>query len=487
MKRMNIAKSFLGIIFLVSCEHVTSPLFTNTYPSIYPDYVGVTIPATIAPLNFTMLGDGIESIDVVVKANEGGELHESGIDFSFSPKEWRKILESNRGDSIMVTVCVKKEKKWIQYRDFPLYISKDSIDYGLVYRLVAPGYEVYSKMGIYQRELRSYTQKTLFENTLITGSCVNCHSFKKASPDYSSLHVRGEKGATIMTINGVPEFLDTRTESTLSNFVYPYWHPSGKYIAYSVNNTRQAFHMGKDERVEVIDMASDIIVYQPNTKRILTNSLLATKSFETFPAFSADGRTLFFCSADQKAIPEEYKEVKYSLCSIAFDPEKGTFGDHIDTLISTKSMNKSISFPRPSYDGKYLMFTLSDYGNFPIWHKEADLWLFNLTNKSLKRLDEVNSNDTESYHSWSSNSRWFVFSSRRDGGLYTRLYIASINEDGFVGKPFLLPQKEPLTYYDESVYSYNVPEFVSSPVKWNLREMENGLTSNKRTHVTIQK
>lgn len=184
---------------------------------------------------------------------------------------------------------------------------------------------------------------------------------------------------------------------------------------------------------------------------------------------------------------KEYKDVKYSLCSIAFNPEKGTFGDHIDTLVSAKDMNKSVSFPRPSYDGKYIMFTLSDYGNFSIWHKEADLWLLNLADKSVRRLDEVNSDDTESYHSWSSNSHWFVFSSRRDGGLYTRLYIASIDEKGVVGKPFLLPQKDPFRYYDESVYSYNVPEFVSSPVKWDLREMENGLTSKKRTQVTIKK
>ena len=41
---------------------------------------------------------------------------------------------------------------------------------------------------------------------------------------------------------------------------------------------------------------------------------------------------------------KEYEDVKYSLCSISFNPENGTFGDHIDTLVSAKKINKSISF-----------------------------------------------------------------------------------------------------------------------------------------------
>lgn len=457
------------------------------YPPIYPDYVGVTIPSTIAPLDFTIDDNTVDLLDVVVKGNNGDELHERGKSIVLSPKEWTNLLESNKGGSIHVTVCVLQHGFWKQYKNFPIYISKYPIDYGLVYRLIAPGYEVYSKMGIFQRELASYNQTALYENTLVPGTCVNCHSFNKTNPNCSSLHVRGKNGATYMNVNGKPDFLNTKTDETLASFVYPYWHPSGKYIAYSLNNTRQAFHVGKDEKIEVLDMASDMVVYKLDTKEILTSDLLKTDAFETYPCFSVDGKTLFFCSAEKKQIPEQYKELKYSLCSIAFDPEKGTFGDHIDTLVSAKSLNKSISFPRPSYDGKYIMFTLSDYGNFSIWHKEADLWLYNLTNGSLRELKEVNSDDTESYHNWSSNSHWFVFSSRRDGGLYTRLYIASIDDKGVVSKPFLLPQENPFWYYDESIYSYNVPEFVSSPVKWDAREMEKGLTSKERTQVKIKK
>lgn len=129
------------------------------------------------------------------------------------------------------------------------------------------------------------------------------------------------------------------------------------------------------------------------------------------------------------------------------------------------------------------MFTLSDYGNFSIWHKEADLWLLDLTSGDLRKLSEVNSDDTESFHNWSSNSRWFVFSSRRGDGLYTRLYLASMDENGKISKPFLLPQEDPETYYDRSVYSYNVPDFVNAPIQLDTKVFEKRIISKERMQV----
>ena len=132
------------------------------------------------------------------------------------------------------------------------------------------------------------------------------------------------------------------------------------------------------------------------------------------------------------------------------------------------------------------MFTMSDYGNFSIWHKEADLWLLNLKDGNLHPINEVNSNDTESFHNWSSNSHWFVFSSRRGDGLYTRLYLASIDENGNVSKPFLLPQIEPFNYYDRLIYSYNVPEFINEPLNLKFNEVEKKIKLNKRIHLKVR-
>ena len=107
------------------------------------------------------------------------------------------------------------------------------------------------------------------------------------------------------------------------------------------------------------------------------------------------------------------------------------------------------------------------------------------TSGDLRELSEVNSDDTESFHNWSSNSRWFVFSSRRGDGLYTRLYLASMDENGKISKPFLLPQEDPETYYDRSVYSYNVPDFVNAPILLDTKVFEKRITSKERIQVQV--
>ena len=475
----------LYLILLTACNNpVVAPLLVDEYPPIYPDYIGVTIPSTIAPLNFSPTGTPYDNIDVTIKGTNAEEIHIQTRDIQIPEDKWKKLLNENKGDSLLLTVSIQYKGQWKTYRPFPLYISPYPIDYGIVYRKIAPGYEVYSKMGIYERELSSFKERSIIENTLVKGMCINCHAFNRTDPTQISLHIRGEHGATYMKTQQHEEFLETKTEQTIASCVYPYWHPNGNYIAYSTNATRQGFHVAKDERIEVLDLESDIVVYHPaDHQLLLCDSLQRKDRFETFPAFSQDGRKLFFCSAEAKNMPEQFKEVRYNLCSIDFDPSNGHFGNHIDTLVNAADIGKSISFPRPSYDGKYIMFTLSDYGNFSIWHKEADLWLLNLSDSSIRPLTEINSDDTESFHNWSSNSRWFVFSSRRGDGLYTHLYIAAIDESGRIGKPFLLPQKNPKIYYERSVYSYNVPDFINHPLEIDACNFRKQLVSPSRTQI----
>ena len=456
-----------------------NPVVRNAVPAIFPDYTGVTVPATIAPLNFT-LDQPFERISAVIEDSKGGEIEVQGKkDIRIPAEKWQRILKENKGGKITVTVAVKYENQWLQYRPFPIYISEYPIDESLVYRLIAPGYETYSKMGIYQRSLSDFKQTTLLENTLLAPSCVNCHSFRQTSANDMSLHVRGEHGGTILQTDGKTGVLNLKRDSLISPGVYPYWHPKGKYIAYSTNITQQVFHTVADERIEVVDWESDIIVYDIENNTILATPLLKTANLETFPSFSPDGKTLYFSCSSKQKLPEDYKKIRYNLCKIDFNPAIGSFGTKIDTLVWADKDEKSVSFARPSYDGKYIMYVLSDYGNFSIWHKEADLWLLDLQTGKNRPLTEVNSSDTESYNSWSSNSRWFVFSSRKIDGLYTRPYIASIDETGNVGKPFLLPQKN-TDYYLGSLYSFNIPEFVNGHVKLDITKLKKQLLSKER-------
>jgi hypothetical protein len=475
-----------SIIACFSCnETINNYENISEIPNIFPDYIEVCIPSTIAPLNFKFIDYDYEKLYVDVKGGKTGYFSLFSSNHVIFPKEkWKDLLSQNKGDKILITLFVKSNGKWKKYAPFSVYISNNPIDYGLVYRLIPPGYEVYGKMGIYERELSSFKQKPLIENTLITGSCINCHSFNQGNPDNMSMHIRGSHGGTLLRAGSYtkPILINTKTDDNISACVYPYWHPSGRFVAYSVNKTQQAFHSISEELIEVLDLASDIVIYDVETNKFLDCNILKTSGYETFPSFSPDGRSLYFCLANEQKLPEDYKQIRYNLCRISFDPENKTFGSSIDTLVYAENYNKSVSFPRPSFDGKYIMYTLLDYGNFGIWHQEADLYLLDISTGITRKLDEVNSDYAESYHNWSSNSRWFVFGSRRIDGLYTRPYIASIDEDGNIGKPFLLPQKNPESY-NASLYSYNIPEFVTKPVELDVNDIEKKMLSPNRINV----
>jgi len=80
------------------------------------------------------------------------------------------------------------------------------------------------------------------------------------------------------------------------------------------------------------------------------------------------------------------------------------------------------------------------------------------------------STQCDSFHSWSSNSRWIVFSSKRDDGLFARPYFSYLDADGKAHKPFVLPQEDP-TYYDSCIRTYNAPELATAPVPASRREL----------------
>ena len=478
----------LTLLVLISCtRNVENPEQVYSIPSIYPDYIDVTIPVDIAPMNFEIEDEAVECIDVAVKGSKGGEMHVQGAYADFDVDKWHELTEQNEGGELTFTVCVQKEGKWLQYEDFKMYVSKYHLDdYGLTYRRIAPGYEVGGYIGMYQRDLHSFDEETMLKESAVPGQCMNCHTANRCSATEYLLHVRGDKGGTMVMRDGKQVWLNTKTDSTRMNCGYSYWHHSGKYIASSINKINQLFFTGKDRRIEVFDSESDVVVIDATTNELILNERLMTNDFETYPVFSADGKTMYYCTAKYCQIPAEYDKQRYSLCSIPFDEKSGTFGAEIDTLLNASTDSLSFTYPRPSYDGRWLMYCVSDFGNFPINHKESDLWLMDLKTKKTRPVTEVNSDDSESFHNWSTDSHWFVFSSRRGDGMYNKAYIACIDDSGKMSKPFLLPQRNPRKYYDECFESFNCPDFTKDKIDFDVKMVSKACLNNERVQVKIR-
>jgi len=487
-------KILFGIIasVLTACSGVSVPenfSQADGLPQIYPDYSDVTVPVNIAPLSFLLDDAGADDAVVRFSSASGEELVCGGLKAQPPVDDWHALTAKAQGGDISVEVFAKKGDAWTRYQPFAIHVSKDSIDPYISYRLISPSYVTYEELTLNQRCLENYEEQVMVDNLLCSteenGQCVNCHNYQMYNPQRMQFHARQRHGGTIIAYDGKIRKVNMKNDSVISAGVYPTWHPTLPLIVYSTNLTSQSFHTRNLNKIEVADAASDLIIYsiENDEVAIVEND---PEEFECYPFWAPDGRTLYYCSAhfvardSANAANEVFmraSDVKYNLYRKAFDPDTRQFGPRemvfqadnlgagiigLDTL-RTDSLGLSATLPRVSPDGRYLMFTLGRYGVFHIWHHEADLWLMDLQTGDVRPMEEINSNDTESYHSWSSNGRWVIFSSRRTDGNYTRPFIAHIDSNGRGTKPFELPQQDP-NYHREFMKSYNIPEFMRGPV-----------------------
>ena len=453
-------------------------------PDIYPDYAGIILPYNISPMNFLVNNDGDRFI-VELKGG-GSSLKLRGPKVRIPENKWRNILEESKGKTIRFCIYVKRQGEWKKLNDIVNAVSSDPIDNYVTYRLIEPGYSGYSKIVLRQRDLTSFKENDLYNSHLISGridqQCINCHSFQNFNADRFQLHARQTKGGTVIAEGNKSKKLAFKTGDLISNAVYPSWHPHENLIAYSVNSTEQLFHMKNRQKIEVYDNASDLILYDVDTDEV-TYIVNDSLSYETFPYWSQDGRTLYYASAylpsfgadsstEAKRITER---IRYNIYSVSFNPEDRTFGTPTLVLDAVKDSLSAVT-PRPSPDGKYLLSGVGDYGSFHIWHESGDIYLTDLSTGETRPLNEINSPRADSFKCWSSNSRWIIFTSRRDDGNYTRLYITYFDENGKAGKPFMLPQKDP--YQNLRLFkSYNVPELTKDKTTLGPKDIERILLS----------
>lgn len=403
-------------------------------PQIFPDYIGVTVPEGLAPLRFRM-ADGSRC----------------------------RIRTRRETDVVWYSVT----SSGVRYKEFPVYVSADEIDPYVAYRLIEPGYESWHDISICQRELSSWKETPIVTNRANGQGCINCHSFQGGNPERMFFHARGKGGGTVFADESGVRKTNLAEIGVNRQGTYPAWHPVGRFVAFSSNTTNQSFTIGSTQPIEVYDTQSDIILYDIlEGKSFLPEQLSGPETMETFPAWNKDGTALYYCAADSISdVSRNRGKVHYRLMSIDFDG----FSFTGEPRTVWEDPQASASFPR--INGDWLLFTRSDYGTFPIWHKEADLWLMNLLTGETRPAEEINSEDTESYHSWSSNGKWLVFSSRREDGRYTRLYFSHFDGQGHFTKPFLLPQKDS-RLNTLRLKSYNIPEFVLGEVPDRQKEIK---------------
>ena len=458
---------------------------------IYPDYTGVVMPVNIAPMNFKVLNQADACVVEIISAS--GTIAVKGPVVSVPVKKWHAMLEATKGGELVYKVYVKRDGKWFSFAEFSNTVAPEPIDEYVTYRLIEPGYSYYGQILLRQRHLTDFKEADLYNNSLISQpvqqQCINCHSFQNYSTENFQFHARNYSAGTIVVTGDKAKKLDFKTGDLISNGVYPSWHPTEPLIAYSLNLTQQIFFTREHQRLEVFDLASDLCLYDVNTDDVsyIVNDSL---SFETFPYWAADGKTLYYSSAylptfgadSSTDVTPITSDIRYGIYAIEFNPATRAWGEP-RIIFDAPADSLSAVTPRPSPDGRYLLSGVGEYGSFHIWHDSGDIYITDLQTLETKPLDQLNTSRAESFKSWASNSRWIAFTSRREDGTYTRLYFAYFDEQGNAHKPFLLPQEDP----DQNrrlFKSYNVPEFTKDKVRWDPKKLEKVVLSDDpvKTH-----
>ena len=440
---------------------------TGEPPPIVPALAGVVLPPNIAAPGLRLTGE-CRGWRITLSGGHGSLTAGSrGRDLRLSPRRWRRLLEAHRGEALTIEVMVDRGG-WRRYTA-TCSVAREPIDRYLTYRLLTPVYNLVRDVGIYQRDLTDYDERLIMHGRQV-GGCVNCHTFSQGSGELFTLGVRsdGWGGRTLLVEGG-------RVTPLKQPVGYGSWHPSGRLAMFSANQVRQFFHAAGPETRDVFDLSSGLALFDVCKRTFSSTPALSSPDYlYTYPCWSPDGTALYFSRArrtwpaGELIPPPGYDQVRYDLCRIAFDDEQRTWG-RLETLRSGQQLGRSLVFPRVSPDGRWLLYTSCDYGCFPIHRPNSDLGQIDLRSGADVAV-AVNSPRADTWHSFSRNSRWVVFASKRADGLFTKLYLSYLDADGRLQPPLLLPQRR-ADYYDTFWYSYNTPELTTSRIRVSVGQM----------------
>lgn len=457
----------------------------------YPQEGTLFPPDLVAP---TFLWEdktaGADRWHVVVRDDAGGEVLRQTVDsprWRPSPDDWTRIKQRSAERNAEVTIAGFQRDRGgslLSAGQVHIRTSKDPVGDSLFYREVPLPFltavqdpsRIRWRYGTIDLE---DGPPIVLENLPV---CGNCHSFAdNGSVLGLDVDYGNDKGAygivpvsthMVMDDDKIITWSDyKRDDGELTFGLLSRVSPTGRYVVSTVKD-RSVFVAIPDLMISQLffPIKGILVVYDRETETFAPLPGADDPQYvQTNAVWSPDGTELLFARTtahhsehleqknsalvDEKDVPEftvEKQPFRYDLYRIPFNDGKGGTPQPV---AGASSNGMSNYFPKYSPDGKWIVYTKSK--SYMLLQPDSELWIVPTAGGEARRL-RYNTPRMNSWHSWSSNSRWLVFSSKVNGP-YTQLFLTHIDDDGNDTPPVLL---ERFTSPDRAA---NIPEFVKLP------------------------
>jgi len=509
LNRSNVFKYVILLILVFGgIIYVLLPNFSINELSIAYPFDGSLFPPEIAPPTFRWddVNSGADFWRIEIEfADNNTPITISSETMEWTPKReiWETIKKRSLEREATVTIRgVKKSfigkifsrNKALSKNSIMISTSADSVGAPIFYRDVVLPFEfARERMDLIKWRFgdisKSERPPVIFENLPL---CGNCHSFTcDGSKLAMDVDFGGNKGSYVITPIEEQIYLsrdklitwdDYKPEDEDNTFGFlAQISPSGRYVAAQVKDRVISFTRDDLWFSQLFYPVRGILaIYDSETEDIL--ALHGADNFEEYvqanPSWSPDEKYIIFARAPlcefikndktknlvltrrQSAIVlggEKYLEnpwegkasYKFNLYRVPFNNGRGGKPEPIGGASNNGMSNY---FPKYSPDGKWIVFCKAK--NYMLLQPDSKLYIMPADLSEEPRLMNCNMNQLNSWHSWSPNSRWLVFSSKMNSP-YTKLFLTHIDEEGNDTPPILLSS------FSSTDRACNIPEFVN--------------------------